>query len=70
MVAGAITGNIVSAVTPPWNITQIESVVNSVISEGNQPLQIDGVPEPKFGRNPTVEPILDVQTVAALWRCR
>ena len=60
--------DVVAPTAPPWNLPQIETVVDAVVGERRQALLVDGVPQPKLGGDSIVEPVQQRETVAALRR--
>ena len=60
--------DVVAASAAPWDLAQVEAVVNPEVEEGRQVLLIDGLPESQFGGDAVVEPLEDRDAVAAL-RC-
>ena len=49
--------DVVAASAAPWDLAQVESVVNPEVQEGRQVLLIDGLPESQFGGDAIVEPL-------------
>ncbi|MEL7207732.1 MAG: DUF3427 domain-containing protein, partial [Actinomycetota bacterium] len=56
---------VVAAAPGPGDLPQVEAVVDAPVGERHQPVLVDGVPQPQLGRNPVVEPVQDVEPVAA-----
>ena len=50
----------------PWDVAQVEAVVDAVVGEGGEVLLVDGVPDSEFGGDAVVEPVEDGEAVASL----
>ncbi len=68
-VGGTQGVGVVPASPPPRDLAEIEPVVDPVVHERREVLLVDGIPQPKFGSDPVVEPLQDREAVASL-RCR
>ena len=61
---------VIASTSSPWNLPQIEAVVDAEVREGRQSLLVDGVPESQFSGDSIVEPLQQRQAIAALRGCR
>ena len=51
--------DVVAAAPAPWNLAQVEAVVNSEVEKRRQVLLVDRLPKPKLGGDAIVEPLQD-----------
>ena len=58
--------NVVAPPAPPGNARQVEAVGETVVEKRNEPMLVDGVPEPELRRDASVEPVEDREPVAPL----
>ena len=61
-------GDVVAVAAPPRHVAQVDAVVDAVVGERGEPVLLDGVPEPEFGRDAVAEPVQDRQAVGSLRR--
>ena len=60
--------DVVALPSAPWNVTEVQAVVDPVVDERHQILLVDGVPHPQLSGDPTVEVAENVKPVSALGR--
>ena len=68
-VGGAERLDVVALSPPPWDVAEVDPVVDTVVEERRQVLLVDRIPQSELGGDPVVEPVQDGQPVAALRCC-
>jgi len=62
--------DVISLAATPRDVAEVESVVNTEVSERCEVLLVDRIPKPQFGSDSTIEVTEHIETVCALGRSR